>query len=36
MRLEIDMEQSDVVDATLEVYRRLVESHPPPRLAVQA
>jgi proline dehydrogenase len=36
MRLEIDMEQSDVVDATLEVYRLLVESHPPPRLAVQA
>jgi proline dehydrogenase len=36
MRLEIDMEQSDVVDATFEVYRRLVESHPPPRVAVQA
>jgi proline dehydrogenase len=36
MRLEIDMEQSDVVDATLEVYRRLVESRSPPRLAVQA
>jgi proline dehydrogenase len=34
--LEIDMEQSDVVDATLEVYRRLVATHRPPRLAVQA
>ena len=36
IRLEIDMEHSDVVDATLEVYRQLAASHPPPRLAVQA
>ena len=36
MRLEIDMEHSDVVDATLQVYRRLAASHAPPRLAVQA
>ena len=36
LRLEIDMERSDVVEATLDVYRRLVASHPPPRLAVQA
>lgn len=36
LRLEIDMEQSDLVDATLEVYRALVASRRPPRLAVQA
>lgn len=35
-RLEIDMEQSAVVGATLDVYRSLAASHPPPRLAVQA
>jgi proline dehydrogenase len=34
--LEIDMEQSGVVEATLEVYRRLVASRRPPRLAIQA
>lgn len=36
LRLEIDMEQSDVVGPTLDVYRRLVAARPPPRLAVQA
>src|SRR6202048_1210480 len=36
LRLEIDMEQSDLVDATLDVYRGLVASRRPPRLAVQA
>jgi proline dehydrogenase len=36
IRLEIDMEQADVVDATLDVYRRLAAAHPPPRIAVQA
>jgi len=36
IRIEIDMEQSDVVDGTLEVYRRLVASRRPPRLAIQA
>jgi proline dehydrogenase len=36
IRLEIDMEQSDVVDATLDIYRKLAASHAPPRLAVQA
>jgi proline dehydrogenase len=36
IHLEIDMEQSDVVDQTLQVYRQVAASYRPPRLAVQA
>lgn len=34
--LEIDMEQSDVVDTSLDVYRQVAAADPTPRLAVQA
>jgi len=36
VRAEIDMEQSGLVDATLEVFREACEKHPETRLAMQA
>ncbi len=36
VRAEVDMEQSELVDATLKVFRDVAEKHPQTRLAIQA
>ena len=36
VRVEVDMEQSEIVDATLQVFTQVTDAHPDTRLAMQA